>query len=356
MAYTYHGTSELIALPNRVVQTYPSGLVRVEQSFVCRNANVETYRNQLKAGAKMPNDDAPAIDGLYIFPDAAEVARDDGFSEFRVTAYGRTNKTGQRIRGPIGKRRIIFSAIISGPNLEYNPNDSGSSQTISNLVTSTYFYDYADAFLRFCIPANEKIEQSLDIRSIGGAFVEGTDIDLFSQSFSAVEIFPTLDLGYVPSPTQRISPKLFVTPGGFARTNFGRFDEISLNYIVQSGNIDFGSFFNEASPPAKVTLDSIRSLEDGAFISLFKPLFSDGVQVKIGNETLRATYGAGARGDTFSIGLAQAGSTSSTLSLRIQGLSGNTVYQAKIAAFNKNGVGASVTIAFKTGNNFDFDL
>lgn len=40
----------------------------------------------------MPFDDgAPAIDGLYIFPEPSEVVRDDGFVEFRVTAYGRTS-------------------------------------------------------------------------------------------------------------------------------------------------------------------------------------------------------------------------------------------------------------------------
>jgi hypothetical protein len=357
MAYTYHGTSNLIALPNRTVQTYPSGLVRVEQSFVCRNANAATYRNQLKAGAKMPNDDAPAIDGLYIFPDTAEVARDDGFSEFRVTAYGRTNKTGQRIRGPIGTRTINFTANISNVNLSYDPTDSNSFQTIFNIYKSEYFYDYADAIFRFCVPANEKIQQPTDIRSVGGAFVKDTDIDLFSQSFSAVEIFPILDLGYVPSPTQRISPAFFALPGGFERTNFGSFDEISISYIIQTSSINFGSFFDDASPPAQVIFDSLRSLEDGAFIFLSSPPFSDGVQVKIGNETLRATYGSGARGDTFHIDLRQsAGSRSVRNRLGIVGLSGNTVYQAKIAAFNKNGVGASVTIAFKTGNNFDFAL
>ena len=39
----------------------------------------------------MPFDDgAPAIDGLFIFPEPQEVDRGDGFVEFRVTAYGRT--------------------------------------------------------------------------------------------------------------------------------------------------------------------------------------------------------------------------------------------------------------------------
>jgi hypothetical protein len=90
--YTYHGTSDLIAMPGRSVQTYPSGLVRVERSFMCRKADVARYRNTFRANEPMPFDDgAPAIDGLFIFPEPQEQVRDDGFVEFRVTAYGRTN-------------------------------------------------------------------------------------------------------------------------------------------------------------------------------------------------------------------------------------------------------------------------
>jgi hypothetical protein len=124
MAYTYYGKSTLIALPNRTVQTYPSGLVRVEQSFVCRKADAATYRNQLKAGGEMPNDDSPAIDGLYIFPDVAEVSRDDGFSEFRVTAYGRTNKTGQR-SALLGRRSsLLLRANYRRVNLSDSPTEA----------------------------------------------------------------------------------------------------------------------------------------------------------------------------------------------------------------------------------------
>jgi len=95
MAYTYRGTSNLIALPNRTVQTYPSGLVRVERSFVCRKADVAKNRNTIRVNERMPMDDgAPAFDGLFIFPEPQEIVRDDGFVEFRVTAYGRTTATG----------------------------------------------------------------------------------------------------------------------------------------------------------------------------------------------------------------------------------------------------------------------
>jgi hypothetical protein len=99
MAYEYHGTSNLIALPNRTVQTYPSGLVRVERSYVCRKADAGQNRSKFQVGDLLPNDDgAPAIDGIYIFPAAQETVRDDGFVEFRVSAYGRTNTTGNMDR------------------------------------------------------------------------------------------------------------------------------------------------------------------------------------------------------------------------------------------------------------------
>jgi hypothetical protein len=100
MAYTYHGTSNLIALPNRTVQTYPSGLVRVERSFVCRKADAARNRNVLTLNGVIPLDlGPPAIDGLYIFPEPQENVRDDGFLEFRVSAYGRSNYVGTAVLG-----------------------------------------------------------------------------------------------------------------------------------------------------------------------------------------------------------------------------------------------------------------
>jgi hypothetical protein len=92
MAYTFHGTRDLVMAPGRSVQTFPSGLVRVERRYFCRKSDAARYRSVLAVGNLLPNDDgAPAIDGLYIFPEPQEQSRDDGFVEFRVTAYGRSN-------------------------------------------------------------------------------------------------------------------------------------------------------------------------------------------------------------------------------------------------------------------------
>lgn len=109
-SYTYHGTQDLIALPGRSIQTFPSGLVRVDRTYACRKGLEAFYREQLRAGNPLPLDDGtPAIDGLFIFPEAQETVRDDGFSEFRVSAYGRINTTGvEQISEEITQQSFTF--------------------------------------------------------------------------------------------------------------------------------------------------------------------------------------------------------------------------------------------------------
>jgi hypothetical protein len=96
MSYTiYKSTSGLIAQPGRSVSTFPSGLVRVEQSYMGLTANAATHRATLAVGNNMPDgDSSPCIDGLKIFPEVQEVRREDGFTEYKVCAYGRSNTTG----------------------------------------------------------------------------------------------------------------------------------------------------------------------------------------------------------------------------------------------------------------------
>lgn len=95
MSYIYYGTTDLIALPRRDVQTFPSGLVRVDRVYACRKNFADRYRRDLAVGNPLPLDPGtPAIDGLYIFPEPRETVRDDGFVEFVVSGYGRTATIG----------------------------------------------------------------------------------------------------------------------------------------------------------------------------------------------------------------------------------------------------------------------
>jgi len=82
---------QLVASSERTVATFESGLVRVDQKYTCANANAAAHRATLAIGADMPDgDDTPTIDGLKIFPAPQEVRRQDGFTEFQVSAYGRS--------------------------------------------------------------------------------------------------------------------------------------------------------------------------------------------------------------------------------------------------------------------------
>ena len=88
--------SGLYATGDRTVSTFPSGLVRVEQTFVCKTSAAATHRAALAIGTDMPGGSAPAnFNGLKIFPKPQEKQRGDGFTEFIVSAYGRTNSTGK---------------------------------------------------------------------------------------------------------------------------------------------------------------------------------------------------------------------------------------------------------------------
>lgn len=90
-------TGALVKTGTRNVNTYASGLCRVDRVYTCATANSATHRYTLRIGAEMPDDDsAPAVDGLYIFPQPQETEKGDGFTEFQVSAYGRT-ETGAQV-------------------------------------------------------------------------------------------------------------------------------------------------------------------------------------------------------------------------------------------------------------------
>ena len=78
--------------PDRTVATFPSGLVRIDQTYICANAAEATHRATLAVGNELPDDDGyPAIDGAFIFPHCQQVRRGSGFTEFVASAYGRTS-------------------------------------------------------------------------------------------------------------------------------------------------------------------------------------------------------------------------------------------------------------------------
>jgi hypothetical protein len=215
MSYTYHGTTDLVALPNRTVQTYPSGLVRVERSFVCRKAQVARFRNTIKVNEPMPFDDgAPAIDGLYIFPEPQEIVRDDGFVEFRVTAYGRGRiDFSAQVGAVLGSVRVERS-IVTINELENTRVENFASATFNSLnQTLTY---------RSVFPSSQGLGSLVQPPNSSGASVEIIETSLFNAFTNPrnLEDFKMI---------QRIDEKDFVLTQ-LTSTNFGRWAEWIYTY------------------------------------------------------------------------------------------------------------------------------
>jgi hypothetical protein len=173
--YTYYGTRDLIALPGRSVQNFPSGLMRVERSFMCRKDAVARYRNALRVNEPMPFDDgAPAIDGLFIFPEPQEQVRDDGFVEFRVTAYGRTS-----FSAPF-ERKLTQGLYYIQANILYNPTTPAPSSPLLP-IDATYPSLNESFVFRTVLPAATTSEQLLEPPFIVDAVVLAVSGPVFGK-------------------------------------------------------------------------------------------------------------------------------------------------------------------------------
>ena len=218
MAYSYHGTLNLIALPNRTVQTYPSGLVRVERSFVCRKDQVANFRNTIRVNELMPFDNgAPAFDGLYIFPEPQEIVRDDGFVEFRVTAYGRTNEFSQAVIEKTSVKSDYFRTDTTGTEL-----DQRSFPSINDLF-----------ILRGVISSNTPTESFLTKPLISDISVIPTG-NFF---------FDVIGAKLVDGTTTNQSVTTITTIGigldSYTSTNFGFFSEYAITWRATASIIIF---------------------------------------------------------------------------------------------------------------------
>ena len=94
MSYIYHGETDWIKQPNRVVQTFRSGLCMIQQDYIRRADDSIDYFSFREGDAISPEDASPCIDGAYIFPAPSYQDMGNGFIKCTVTAYGRVNTTG----------------------------------------------------------------------------------------------------------------------------------------------------------------------------------------------------------------------------------------------------------------------
>ena len=84
-------TGELIKTGDRSISKFPSGLIRVDQTYVGKTGEESIHREILGYEKPMPNqENTPEIDGLYIFPEVQESRDGTGFTKYQCSAFGRT--------------------------------------------------------------------------------------------------------------------------------------------------------------------------------------------------------------------------------------------------------------------------
>jgi hypothetical protein len=87
-------SSGLVQQGDRSVTTFPSGLLKVEQTFIGLTSNESSDRLTLQIGDPFPLDETPSIDGVFIFPATQETRDPSGFTTYKVSGYGRINENG----------------------------------------------------------------------------------------------------------------------------------------------------------------------------------------------------------------------------------------------------------------------
>lgn len=202
-------TSGLKAQDDRTVEVFPSGLVRVDRSYVCPTASEATFRPLLLKGNPPPQDDlAPAIDGLYIFPDPRETRRDDGFTVFSVSSYGRINTEGLLRQSTT----VIDLGIISVPL---------SNSPFGSTVDNPYTFTVVTKIQTFVVP------YAFDIKSV--------NLNQYRTFFGYLT-----GGGYYMQQTAIINGSIFISPFAarpstssppvVTTTNYGFWDEVTIDY------------------------------------------------------------------------------------------------------------------------------
>jgi hypothetical protein len=164
----------------------------------------------------MPFDNgAPAFDGLYIFPEPQEIVRDDGFVEFRVTAYGRTNTEGSYAvnKIPSAVNFQIFERAVVGDPL--------TIATVSKPILANSY------IVKLVFIENEQID-ILSIREKYGAAIFDLSGIPFTKT-TVFEVFPFLNSSiYNPQENKIVDIIATLQLASFESSGFGKFQETTM--------------------------------------------------------------------------------------------------------------------------------
>jgi hypothetical protein len=175
MAWQFLGTNSLVWQPDTRVTAFPSGLVLVQRSAVCRNTGLSAARTSTAVGANLPCT-SPSTAQVKIFPAAQEIHESNGFVRFDVSGYGYYGSGFQKKESfifidPTGAQFVvprIFKSFVVDSSTDVDPfsytptetitikNRTGGSVTISgsnwaleSSDVSGYFGSYKEMAISF---------------------------------------------------------------------------------------------------------------------------------------------------------------------------------------------------------------
>lgn len=208
--YTRDG-EDVFELPGRTVNTFASGLVRIDSSYLAKTSNIQNVRNvSFQVGQSIYGDDTyPAVDGLYLYPEAQEIRKEYGMTELIASFYGRTRTD---VPPPVATERTIE---LLGTSISMSIND---------------------LFFQFVVPVGEIInfrDQGLfdsPLTEPNEIYYAGESIPFSKSSFTYKNFdyynYNTIPETYFEPPLQLIKPSILV----IAQRNFGDFVELDVTY------------------------------------------------------------------------------------------------------------------------------
>jgi hypothetical protein len=240
----------LIPQPDRNVATFDSGLIRVDQEFVCTTASAETNRLSLAVGNSFPGETSPAIDGLFIFPSPQVSRTGDGLTKFMVSGYGRA--TDQLISQRRGTTSTVIKASYyqDGNQITYDNTDFAIITT-SNIVGKIAILDedgLTYAQLNFDPSFSEPITViPVDTDDVIREFDRVTttenavnwDGQIYQKTITTVKIGKTDFSGGTLYAYYTYSTPVI---GIDFSTSFGNFTELGINVSVPIGNPTTAAF------------------------------------------------------------------------------------------------------------------
>jgi hypothetical protein len=222
MSYTLFNSTTaatgLIAQPGRAVNTFPSGLVRVDQTYLGLTANATAHRATLAVGNNMPDGDtSPCIDGLKIFPEVQERRREDGWTEYIVSAFGRTAAPGKSFKG-INLQNIKIAVKFAYSNLP--PGFSSppgavlvDAMVASDTLTKSFVVTSTTNANSIALPTNVTLS----------ANIQSSTLNSIQQSLQSTYSGASVTL---PNLSQNLSTQVIIT--NVTRTPYGYFDELTI--------------------------------------------------------------------------------------------------------------------------------